>query len=130
VSQLALTAELPTSAHRETVWARALRDGLYRHGPTPTYDALAPMLEPLEEPAVEQPHNIAEPGTWAVVEAGCVHDPTRRPWVHHPDGNWWPAVPYSVVAELERPILPDDWTSLLEPTLIRNGLPTTCAGGC
>ena len=38
------TATLPSSAARETVWARALRIGLYRHGATPLYDAVVAEL--------------------------------------------------------------------------------------
>ena len=37
-------ATIPSSAARETVWARALRDGLERHGPTPTFWAVVADL--------------------------------------------------------------------------------------
>lgn len=39
-----VTPTIPTSAARETPWARALRDALERHGPTPTFDAVAADL--------------------------------------------------------------------------------------
>lgn len=42
-------ATLPSSAHRETPWARALHDGWRRHGPTPIYDEVVEALGPLPE---------------------------------------------------------------------------------
>jgi hypothetical protein len=44
-----LAAVLPSSAHRETAWARALRDGLNRYGPTPIHDALVAEFEVSDE---------------------------------------------------------------------------------
>ena len=62
----------------------------------------------------------AEPGTWGVVEAACVHNPMRNQWIRHPDGNWWPALDYSEVPE--KTPLPDDWDSLTNPVVIREGV--------
>lgn len=61
-----------------------------------------------------------EPGTWGVVDASCVHSDTRIKWVRHEDGNWWPATVYSKVPE--RTPLPDDWDSLIDPVVIREGV--------
>lgn len=58
---------------------------------------------------------IAEPTTWAVVEASCVHSENRREWVRHADGNW-----YSVQSHTNGN--PDDWASLIRPTLVRAGV--------
>jgi hypothetical protein len=44
-----VVATLPSSAHRETPWARALHDGWRRHGPTPLYDEVVAALGPLPE---------------------------------------------------------------------------------
>lgn len=72
------------------------------------------MLREFAEP------KLSEPGTWGVVEAGCVHDRRRQNWVHHPDGNWWPALDYSKIPE--RTPMPDDWGSLIDPVVVREGV--------
>lgn len=53
---------------------------------------------------------IAEPGTWGVVEAACTHDPTRREWTRHPDGDW-----YTKGGG-------DEWSDLVDPVLVREGV--------
>lgn len=55
---------------------------------------------------------IPEPGTWGVVEAACVHTANRFQWVHDPDGYWH---------QIGGPNAPDDWDSLIDPVLVREG---------
>lgn len=74
----------------------------------------------LREFANPTPPRIDEPGTWGVVEASCVHSDHRREWVRFPSGNW-----HSVRdlddrrADIENP---DDWDSLVDPVLVREGV--------
>ena len=66
------------------------------------------------------PPRIDEPGAWGVVEAACPHSAERIEWVHHPDGNWWPAWRYG--QQPERTPLPDVWQDLIDPVLVREGV--------
>lgn len=70
----------------------------------------------------------AEPNTWGVVEASCVHSTERRKWILHDDGNWWPAEQYGRAVKRVRsgldPRLPDDWDSLIDPVIVREGVPS------
>lgn len=84
-----------------------------RHDAT-RIDALQGALRELAD------HKPDEPGTWGVVEASCPHETTRREWVHYPDGNWWPVFTYSKVPS--RTPLPDDWSDLIDPVIVREGL--------
>lgn len=74
----------------------------------------------LREYANPKPPRIDEPGTWGVVEASCVHSEVRREWVKFPGGNW------HSVRELPRGCEdienPDDWDSLIDPVLVRDGV--------
>lgn len=79
------------------------------------------MQAALRALANPEPPRIPEPGTWGVVEASCVHIDTREKWVRHEDGNWWPARQYGDRAP-ERAPLPDDWDSLIDPILVREGV--------
>lgn len=67
-----------------------------------------------------KPPRPEEPTTWGVVEASCSHDDTRRKWVRHEDGNWWPAWTYG--DQPSRTPLPDDWDSLVDPVVLREGV--------
>jgi hypothetical protein len=72
------------------------------------------MQAALREFANPTPPRIEEPGTWGVVEAACVHDDhTRRRWVRYEDGNWYAG---------DMKDTPDDWGSLIAPTLVREGV--------
>lgn len=75
---------------------------------------MAHLVTPVARP------RIPEPGTWGVVEAACVHDATRRQWVHGSDGHWHAVTPYGEAAGQN---LPDDWDSLRDPVLIHEGMP-------
>jgi len=57
---------------------------------------------------------ISEPGEWGVVEASCVHQDGRLEWVRK-DGNWHPV-------EVNGLRQSDDWNSLIDPKLIREGI--------
>lgn len=61
------------------------------------------------------PPRIDEPGMWSVVEAACVHSDERVEWVRWSDGNWYRTDGHHVTP-------PDDWDSLVDPTLIREGV--------
>jgi hypothetical protein len=84
------------------------------------------LQQALREFANPRPPRIAEPGVWGVVEAACCHSDERRKWVHHEDGNWWPAESYGAAtaraADGRRYRLPDGWDDLINPTLIREGV--------
>lgn len=56
-----------------------------------------------------------EPSTWGVVEAACVHSAVRREWMRHIDDNWY-------VIGTDTKNNPDDWDSLIEPVVIREGV--------
>lgn len=77
------------------------------------------MQAALREFADPKPPRIDEPGTWGVVEAACVHSDRRLSWMKHEDGNWWPFAPYGTA---DRRPMPDDWDSLVDPVLIREGV--------
>ena len=79
------------------------------------------MQAALREFANPTPPRPDEPGTWGVVEASCCHRIERVEWVKHPDGNWWPVTPYSKF-DPTRAAQPDDWSDLVDPTLIREGV--------
>ena len=81
------------------------------------FDAMQATLREFADPT---PEPLAEPSTWGVVEASCVHSRERMEWVHHPDGNWWPAWAYG--KQPDRTPLPDDWGSLIAPALVREGV--------
>ena len=123
----------PSASRRVTESARALvvidpededdrlrlANALHRAADAPLIrtDRIAYALREFVDPT---PPRIDEPGTWGVVKASCPHSDTRREWVHHPDGNWWPAFDYSTVPE--RTPLPDDWADLIDPVLVREGV--------
>ena len=71
------------------------------------------MQAALREFATPTPPRIDEPGTWGVVEASCIHTANRFQWVHDPDGYWH---------QIGGPNAPDDWDSLVDPVLIREGI--------
>lgn len=73
----------------------------------------------LREFASPTPTKPDEPGTWGVVEASCVHSARRLHWMRHADDNWWPFAPYG---EDDRRPLPDDWDSLVDPVVVRDGV--------
>ena len=61
--------------------------------------------------AQTKPPRIDEPGLWGVVEATVPGIPRRR-WVHHEEGRWVPdtGIPFK------------DWSDLIDPVLIREGV--------
>jgi len=76
------------------------------------YNATQTALREFANPTPPKPE---EPGTWGVVEAACVHSPVRRHWMKHEDGNWY-------VVGTDNKNTPDDWDSLVDPVLVREGV--------
>lgn len=70
-------ATLPSSAHRETGWARALRELLVRHGGTPIHDALVAEFEAPTTCAQTWGHFVGHVPPFVSHTHGC----------HHPDGH-------------------------------------------
>lgn len=66
---------------------------------------------------LNKPPRIPEPtGKYAVVEAACVHTDTRHTWSSRGDGLWYP------LTRGDEPPQPDDWDSLVDPVLVREGI--------
>jgi hypothetical protein len=86
-----------------------VRDALWRGGHLDDWQA---ALRSLANPT---PSRIGEPGTWGVVEASCVHSDERREWMRHRDDNWY-------VVGTDTKNNPDDWDSLIDPVLVREGV--------
>lgn len=85
-----------------------------------TVGNVSKMQTALREFANPTPPRIDEPGTWGVVEASCVHSSKRREWVKFPSGNWHSIRDFENAREdIENP---DDWESLIDPVLVREGL--------
>lgn len=101
---------------------RQVVQGMEVHRPGEVIDSTVRKLQAaLRELANPTPPRIDEPGVWGVVEAACVHQDERIKWVRHEDGNWWPAEEY-VRATTSRRRMPDDWDSLIDPELVREGV--------
>lgn len=103
----------------DLMWARGLLGSGVGGRCTPAVEVTEAQAA-LREFANPTPPRMDEPAVWGVVEASCVHTDKRMKWMRHEDGNWWPFVNYNDGDE-RRP-LPDDWDSLVEPKLIREGL--------
>lgn len=71
----------------------------------------------LREFADPTPPRIDEPGLWGIVEAACVHSDDRRTWMRHSDDNWY-------VVGTDTKNNPDGWDSLIDPVLVREGVPS------
>ncbi|WP_418060771.1 hypothetical protein [Pimelobacter simplex] len=100
--------------------AAAFVDVYWRsEGPRETAGAIHAMQAALREFASPTPTKPDEPSKWGVVEASCVHSPRRLHWMRHEDDNWWPFAPYG---EDDRRPLPDDWDSLVDPVVVRDGV--------
>lgn len=75
-------------------------------------DAMQTALRGFASPTPPKPD---EPATWGVVKAACVHSDERRTWMRHEDGNWY-------VVGTDTKNNPDDWDSLVDPEVIREGV--------
>ncbi len=77
-------------------------------------DAVALALDDMQAAlrSFVTPPKPDEPTKWGVVEARCVHSESRRTWVRNEDGNWYPLGGGPA----------DDWDSLKEPVVIREGV--------
>lgn len=80
-------------------------------------DDLRDMQAALREFANPKSPRINEPSSWGVVEASCTHGDERRQWVRFPDGQW-----YGRYGDGSAIGAPDDWASLIDPVLIREGV--------
>lgn len=80
------------------------------HAGTDHGDLVSLIADQIE--AQTKPQRIPEPGEGGVVEASCVHNDHRLRWVRVREN--WHAIP-GVSS-------PDDWDSLIDPTLIRDGV--------
>lgn len=80
-------------------------------------DAMQAALREFVNP---KPQRIDEPGTWGVVEAACVHSDIEREWVRFPSGNWHAV--RRLPGGCEDIENPDDWDSLVDPVLVREGI--------